>query len=105
MEIMEFHENHYISPKYSVSRANSDFAVKGPPETAPGLTFIKGFPPRREGGSVFVQNTKNHENHRRNRKSHKIMKMSENHENHKKRKARLGAERGPGPAPAGGPWY
>ena len=83
----------------------SDFAVKGPPETAPGLTFIKGFPPRREGGPVFMKTQKNHENHCKNKKSHKIMKLSGNRENHKKRKARLGAERGPGPAPAGCPLY
>ena len=37
---------------------NSDFAVKASPETAPGLTFNKGFPPRREGDYVFVENIK-----------------------------------------------
>ena len=85
-------------------RVNGDFAVKGPPETAPGLTFNKGFPPRREGGSVFVRKPRKHENYGKSLKSHKIMKIAEIRGNREKRKARLGAGRGPDPAPPGGPF-
>ena len=49
----------------------SDFAVKGPPETAPGLTFIKGFPPRREGGPVFVKTVKIMKITAKTKRSHK----------------------------------
>ena len=49
-----FSQNQRISPKFCVFRANGDFAVKGPPETAPGLTFIKGFRPRRRKDIHFT---------------------------------------------------
>ena len=62
---------------------NGDFAVKGPPETAPGLTFSKGFPPRREGDSVFMKTQKSCKTLQKQKESHEIMKMSGNRENHK----------------------
>ena len=34
---------------------NGDFAVKGPPETAPGLTFINGFHPGGEEAPISAK--------------------------------------------------
>ena len=50
---------------------NGDFAVKGPPETAPGLTITEGFHPGREEATISPK-------HRHFRYNHlNVLKMRE----------------------------
>ena len=104
MKSTDFHQNQRISPKYRVFRANGDFAVKGTSKHQYSLGNIDGFAPCAKEAPLSSGNRKNTKNTRNDWKSHKIMKIAEIRGNREKRKARLGAGRGPDPAPPGGPF-
>ena len=103
MKSTDFHQNHRISPKSRVFRANCDFAVKGTSKHQYSLRNIDGFEPGAKEAPFSSENRENMEISGNHRKSHKIVKIAEIRGNREKRKTRLGAGRAPAPAPLGPP--
>ena len=105
MKSTDFHQNQRISPKSRVLRANGDFAVKGTSKHQYFLRNIDGFEPGAKEAPFSSEKRENMKISANHWKSHKIMKIAEIRGNREKRKARLGAGRGPDPAPPGTPFY
>ena len=104
MKFTDFHQNQCISPKSRVFRVNGDFAVMGHLKTSYFLRKIDGFAPCAKEAPFSSENRENMKIMGNHWESHKIMKIAEIRGNREKREARLGAGRGPGPAPPGGPF-
>ena len=105
MKSTDFHQNQRISQTSRVFRANGDFAVKGTSKHQYSLGNIDGFAPCAKEAPFSSENRENMKIAGNHRKSHKIMKIAEVRGNREKRQARLGAGRGPDPAPPGAPFY
>ena len=105
MKFTYFHQNQRISLKSRVFRANGDFAVKGTSKHQYFLRNIDGFEPGAKEAPLSSEKRENMKIAGNHWKSHKIVKVAEIRGNREKRKARLGAGRGPDPAPPGAPLY